>query len=64
MDDETSSMNFSVNLAEKLGYEDLAPYSVDELKSRKMLLEQEILRTEARIAFAKDHKSAANSLFK
>lgn len=64
MDDESESKKLKGNLAEMLGHEDLDPYSVQELKSRKILLEQEIMRTEARIKFAQEHKNAADNLFK
>ncbi len=64
MDDEFDSVKKQNNLAELLGKEDLDPYSVEELKSRKILLEQEIKRIDTKISFAKDHMSAAEKLFK
>lgn len=42
----------------------LDPLSIDELHDRIAVLKGEIERVEARIAFATDHKSAADALFK
>ena len=42
----------------------LDPLSVDELLARVAALEGEIERVRARIAFATNHKSVAESLFK
>lgn len=64
MDEDSISIKNSGHLAEKLCLEELTPYSLEELKSRKLLLEREIARTEAQIAFAQDHKNAADKLFK
>ncbi len=64
MDDDINIVNSDKNLAELLTKEDLDPYSVEELKSRKILLQQEITRTEAKIKASKDHLNAAENLFK
>jgi len=42
----------------------LDPLSVDELNDRIAVLEGEITRTRARIAFATSHKASADALFK
>ena len=64
MDDEFEIRKNTENLAEMLIKEDLDPYSVEELKLRKIHLEREVERTEAKIASATNHLSAAESLFK
>lgn len=64
MDDDSETRKKQGNLVEMLGKEDLDPYSVQELEVRKSLLEQEIKRTETKIASATNHLSAAESLFK
>ena len=47
-----------------MGGEDLDPYSVAELEERIAALRREIDRTEAKLAFARAHKSSADSLFR
>ena len=64
MDDDSEIAKKQGDLAEMLSKEDLDPYSVQELKVRKSLLEQEVKRTEAKILSANDHLSAAENLFK
>lgn len=44
--------------------QDLDRHSVAELKERAEALQIEIARCEAKIAFSKDHRSVADSLFK
>ena len=44
--------------------QDLDRHSVAELKERVEALQGEIARCEAKIAFSKDHRSVADSLFK
>ena len=44
--------------------QDLDRHSVAELKERVEALQGEITRCEAKIAFSKDHRSVADSLFK
>jgi uncharacterized small protein (DUF1192 family) len=44
--------------------QDLDPLSVAELQERIELLKGEIARSEAKIAFATSHRSAADALFK
>lgn len=44
--------------------EDLDPLSQDELTARIAALKSEIARTEARLAFASNHRAAADDLFK
>ncbi|MBZ6377194.1 hypothetical protein B5C34_06145 [Pacificimonas flava] len=43
---------------------DLDPFSVHELEARVRMLEAETERTRAKLAGAKDFRSAADSLFK
>jgi len=64
MDDDVNINKKQDNLAELLRKEDLDPFSVEELKSRKILLKQEIERTEVKISSAQSHLSAAENLFK
>ncbi len=64
MDDDLEIVKKQGDLAEMLSKEDLDPYSVQELKVRKSLLEQEIKRTKSKIESANDHLSAAENLFK
>nr|WP_137677008.1 DUF1192 domain-containing protein [Parerythrobacter lutipelagi] len=49
--------------ASKLGLEDLAPYSLNELDERIALLRAEIGRVEAHRDKASAHRSAADALF-
>jgi uncharacterized small protein (DUF1192 family) len=44
--------------------EDLDPLSVDELRARIAVLEEEIARVRARIDAAVDHRANAETLFK
>ena len=44
--------------------QDLDAHSVAELKERVEALHGEIARCQAKIAFSKDHRSAAETLFK
>jgi uncharacterized small protein (DUF1192 family) len=44
--------------------EDLDLLSVAELDARIAALKQEIVRTEAKLAFARDHKASADALFR
>ena len=48
----------------ELGKEDLDPLSVDELDARVAALQAEIARTEARRAFAANHRASAEDLFR
>jgi len=48
----------------RLARQDLDPFSVDELNRRITALEQEILRTRAKMEFAVHHRASADSLFK
>ena len=64
-------MDFDENLPRRksdtlgeLERENLDPLSVDELHARILVLKSEIARTEARIAFAANHKASADALFK
>ena len=47
-----------------LGKQDLEPLSAAELEERIVLLEAEIARTRARIAFAASHRASAEDLFR
>ena len=49
--------------AERLGKEDLSPYSVDELNERIALLEAEIARVRTHRDKASAHRAAADALF-
>lgn len=64
MDDDSESVKKQDDLVQMLCHEDLDPYSVQELKIRKSILEQEVKRTEDKILSASDHLSAAQNLFK
>lgn len=64
MDDDSESVKKQGDLVQMLCQEDLDPYSVQELKIRKSILEQEVKRTEDKISVASDHLSAAQNLFK
>lgn len=44
--------------------EDLDLLSLAELDERVAVLRQEIIRTEAKIDFARDHKASADALFR
>ncbi|MCH4894220.1 MULTISPECIES: DUF1192 domain-containing protein [unclassified Sphingomonas] len=44
--------------------QDLDPFSVEELAARIALLEGEIARVRARMAFASQHRASADALFK
>ncbi len=44
--------------------QDIDPLSVDELRDRIETLKAEIARCEGKIAFATNHRSAADELFK
>ena len=44
--------------------QDIDPLSVEELEERVEALKGEIARCEGKIAFARNHRSAADSLFK
>ena len=44
--------------------EDIDSLSVDELSARIAALQSEIARAEARMAFASNHRAAADGLFK
>lgn len=46
-----------------LAREDLDRLSVAELDDRIAVLRQEIVRTEAKLDFARDHKASADALF-
>lgn len=47
-----------------LAREDLDLLSVAELDERVAVLKREIVRTEAKIDFARDHKASADALFR
>lgn len=49
--------------ASKLAYEDLAPYSLDELSERIEQLEREIARVSRHRLAAAAHRDAADALF-
>jgi len=44
--------------------QDIDPLSVEELEERVEVLKGEIARCEGKIAFARNHRSAADALFK
>ncbi|MBK9432757.1 MAG: DUF1192 domain-containing protein [Sphingomonadales bacterium] len=44
--------------------QDIDPLSVEELEERVEALKGEIARCEGKIAFARNHRSAADALFK
>ncbi len=64
MDDDSEIVKKQGNLTDMLSKEDLDPYSVEELKVRKTMLEQEVKRTKSKIISATDHLDAAKNLFK
>ncbi|NCP11574.1 MAG: DUF1192 domain-containing protein [Sphingomonadales bacterium] len=47
-----------------LASEDLDPLSVAELDQRIATLKAEIVRAEAKLEFARDHKASADALFR
>jgi uncharacterized small protein (DUF1192 family) len=63
MDDDNEPRRRDDVLA-ALTKQSLDPLSVDELDDRIAVLEEEITRTRARIAFATSHKASADALFK
>ena len=52
------------DLVERLGKQDLDPYSVEELAERIALLEAEIARTNVKMQRAVNHRASADALFK
>lgn len=61
--DEDERPSLSGDAANRLGQEDLGPYSQDELDARIALLEAEIVRVRAHRDKASAHRAAADALF-
>ena len=64
MDFDDNMPRRKTDILADLERENLDPLSVDELRERIAILQAEIERTEARIAFATNHKASADALFR
>ncbi len=64
MEPDESLSRLRADAAQKLGTEDIDPYSLDELDARIALCRAEIARCEARKEFAARHRASADALFR